>query len=132
MTNDRVTPAGMALGRSTAKLATVGRKLLADAGLMDMHLPTVRNEMCKSCACRPGTVPNGCEQTQMDFLKAIIQGDRFLCHAPKDGRVCAGWVAARAAVAEKPIPIELRLLVACYEYSPPDSETEKPAERQEG
>lgn len=87
-----------------------------------MKLPMLRDEMCKTCACQPGAVPNGCLQTQMDFLKAVVEGGRFLCHAPNDGRMCAGWVRARAELVANPLPPEVQKLVAKYEYSPPDEQ----------
>ena len=76
-------------------LAERGRALLADMGLGSVQAPRLRAEMCKTCACQPGSVPNGCLQTQLDFLKAAAEGTPFLCHSPMDGRMCAGWVRAR-------------------------------------
>lgn len=35
----------------------------------------------KTCACQPGSVPNGCLQTQLDFLKAAAEGMPFLLAA---------------------------------------------------
>lgn len=124
MSNNRVTPEGQAMGSCAAKLAERGSEILSSKGLADVNHPAFRDEMCKSCACRLGTVPNGCLQTQLDFLKAVVEGEKFLCHAPKDGRLCAGWIRARAAIAGKPVPIRLRLLIAQHEYSPPDDESE--------
>lgn len=82
----------------------------------------LRAEMCKTCACQPKTVPNGCLQTQMDFLKAATEGRPFLCHAPKDGRMCAGWVRARAELVANPLPTEAMKLIERWDYSPPDEE----------
>lgn len=76
--------------------------------------------MCKTCACQPGSVPNGCFQTQMDFLKAAAEAKPFLCHSPMDGRICAGWVRARAELAANPLPPRAMWLLAKHEYSPPD------------
>lgn len=118
--NARVTAEGQGIGRSVAKLAERGRALLSDKGLSGLGLPGARDDMCVSCACRPDTVPNGCLQTQMDFLKSVVEGVPFLCHAPKDGRMCAGWVAARAAHVARPLPDALQDKVKQWEFSPPD------------
>jgi uncharacterized Zn-binding protein involved in type VI secretion len=108
------------MGKSAARLAELGHKRLKDAGLADMGLPTLRDEMCTTCACRPGVVPNGCLQTQMDLLKAAVEGRPFLCHSPKDGRICAGWARVRAELVANPPPPDLVAMVAKYDYSPPD------------
>lgn len=120
MTNHRVTPTGEAMGRNASRLAELGRRRLETAGLTGLNLPAMRDEMCASCACRPGTVPNGCLQTQLDLLKAAVEGERFLCHAPKDGRMCAGWLRVRAQLVAEPLPPEAQALIARWEYSPPD------------
>ncbi len=126
----RVSPAGRQLGAVTARLAERGRTVLARGGV-DLvaaeAIPdsSVRAEMCTSCACRPGGVPNGCLQTQMDLLKALVEGKPFLCHAPKNGKLCAGWLAARAAiVALGPMPPSVIEMVSGWEYSPPDENTD--------
>ena len=120
----RVSESGISLGTLSAQLHRIGRAKLVDAGLVDLNLPAVRDEMCASCACRTGTVPNGCAQTQMDLLKSVVEGQPFLCHAPHDGRMCAGYVGARAAyVMVGPFPLELDRLLADWKYSPPDDET---------
>lgn len=118
--NARVTAEGQGIGRSVAKLAERGRALLSDKGLSGLGLPGARDDMCASCACRPDTVPNGCLQTQLDFLKSVVEGVPFLCHAPKDGRMCAGWIAARAAHVARPLPSGLQDAVKQWEFSPPD------------
>lgn len=110
------------MGKSAARLAELGHKLLTDMGLADVQAPSLRQDMCKTCACRPGTVPNGCLQTQLDFLKAVHEGMPFLCHSPKDGRLCAGWVRARAQIAATPLPPQIAELLAGHEYSPPDAD----------
>ena len=88
--------------------------------------PGLRDDMCKSCACRPGTVPNGCLQTQLDLLKAASEGRPFLCHAPRDGRICAGWASVRAQLGITPLPAAVVGLLARHDYSAPDSEDAKP------
>lgn len=122
MTHSRVTPQGQAMGKSAARLAERGRALLADMGLGSVQAPRLRAEMCKTCACQPGSVPNGCLQTQLDFLKAAAEGTPFLCHSPKDGSLCAGWVRARAVLVEDPLPPVVMALLATHEFSPPDGE----------
>jgi len=124
MTHPRVTPLGRALGNNAAKLAELGRRLLEAADLTDLNVPTMRNEMCESCACRPDSVPNGCLQTQMDFLKAVIEGTPFLCHAPRDGRMCAGWIRARAQHVAEPLPAAVQGLLARWDYSPAEHRQE--------
>lgn len=118
--HSRVSKEGRLLGKYMALLANEGRRRLDEVGILSLETPGSRGEMCASCACRDGTVPNGCAQTQMDLLKAVVEGGRFLCHAPNDGRMCAGFLAARAAHIAKPIPQPLQEHAAAWEYSPPD------------
>ena len=126
MTHRRVTPEGQMMGANAARLAELGKRRLIYLGLAEVRAPRVREAMCTTCACQRGSVPNGCLQTQLDFLKAVIEGTPFLCHAPHDGRLCAGWVQARAEIAGNPPPPELVALIAKHQYSPPDDE-ERPA-----
>ena len=120
MTHPRVSPQGQALGKSAARLAALGAKRLEEAGLASVKAPRLRESMCKTCACQPGSVPNGCLQTQMDFLKAVAEGTPFLCHAPHNGQFCTGWLQARAEIAANPMPSTLMQLLAKHEFSPPD------------
>jgi hypothetical protein len=120
MTHSRVTPHGRAMGENATRLAELGRARLAELGLDGLKGPGLREEMCKSCACQLGSVPNGCLQTQMDFLKSVHEGKPFRCHAPLDGKLCAGWVRARAELVENPLPPEAVALLDKWEYSPPD------------
>lgn len=122
MTHSRVTPQGLAMGKNAARMADLGLARLQQMGLATVSAPMLRNEMCKSCACRPGTVPNGCLQTQLDFLKSVHDGRPFLCHAPMDGKMCAGWVRARAEIVENPLPSAVVAILDKWEYSPPDEE----------
>lgn len=48
---------------------------------------------CNSCACRKGDhAANGSPETQMDFLKCIMEGVPFYCHEPaREGQLCSGW-----------------------------------------
>jgi hypothetical protein len=121
MTHSRVTPQGQAMGKSAARLAELGRRRLEAAGLTDMGLATLRDQMCTTCACQPGSVPNGCLQTQLDLLKSAAEGYPFLCHAPRDGRICAGWARIRAQLVVTPLPARVAELLAKHEYSPPDA-----------
>ncbi len=123
MTHSRVTPEGLAMGKSAARLAEMGRKRLRELGLADVKGSRLRVEMCKTCACRLGTVPNGCLQTQMDFLKAAAEGLPFQCHSPLDGTLCAGWVRVRAELVANPLPPQAMALIAKWDYSTPDDES---------
>ncbi len=116
----RVTDEGRQLGRLTAAMAERGRAILESQGLIGIDLPGLRDEMCASCACRPGTVPNGCLQTQLDLLKTVVEGKPFLCHAPHDGKLCAGWSGARAEHVAHPLPAAVVAMTEAWEYSPPD------------
>lgn len=124
--HSRVTPQGRAMGQSAARLAELGRQRLQALGLDDVTAPRLRAEMCKTCACQPGSVPNGCLQTQLDFLKAAAEGQPFLCHAPMDGKICAGWTRARAEMVARPLPAQVLAMLARHEYSTADTEDTKP------
>ena len=120
--HSRVTPQGLEMGKNTARMAESGRAILKAQGLENLGLPALRDEMCKSCACQPGSVPNGCLQTQLDLLKVAVEGRPFLCHAPHDGRMCAGWARLRAHIAANPVPKAMADLLARHEISPPDEQ----------
>lgn len=120
MNHSRVTPQGLAMGKNAARLADIGLKRLQNMGLDTVSAPMLREEMCKTCACRLGVVPNGCLQTQLDLLKSAHEGKPFLCHAPKDGRMCAGWVRIRAELVANPLPPGVVDLLNKWEYAPPD------------
>jgi hypothetical protein len=91
--HNRVTPEGKELGVQMARLTEPIIEELARQGEPD--------DRCESCAFRLGTVPNGCPQTQMDALKAVLEQVVFLCHmSPKSPsgnytKICHGWYAAR-------------------------------------
>lgn len=113
---NRVSPEGRALGEQIARLTEPWVQRLAAQGEPD--------ERCKSCAFRAGTVPNGCLQTQMDVLKAVIEHTPFLCHQHnRKGMPCHGWFAAQVAIranekTKGPMPV-----TTCpWEFSPPDPE----------
>lgn len=124
--HSRVTPQGRAMGKSAARLADLGCQRLQAMGLDDVTAPKLRAEMCKTCACRLGSVPNGCLQTQMDFLKAAAEGRPFLCHAPMDGKICTGWLRARAELVARPLPDQVLAMLARHEYSTADTEDKAP------
>ena len=114
----RVSAEGLALGKLSARLANQGAARLQALGLNEVQAPMLRENMCKTCACRPGSVPNGCLQTQMDLLKAAHEGLPFRCHSPADGRICTGWLHVRAEIAQAPLPSEIIRLLEQWEYSP--------------
>jgi hypothetical protein len=118
--HSRITPEGRAMGKNAARLAELGARRLAADGLTNLNLPMLRDEMCKSCACQHESVPNGCLQTQMDFMKSAVEGKPFLCHAPMDGRMCAGWTRVRAEIVARPLPAQVSEILAKWEYSPAD------------
>lgn len=121
MKNGRVSPDGKAMGKVASRLAELGRARLTTLGLDGAKAPMLREEMCKTCACQLGSVPNGCLQTQLDFLKSVHEGKPFLCHAPMDGKICAGWTRVRAELVANPLPTEVVELLDKWEYSPPDN-----------
>ena len=112
------------MGRSASRLAELGKQRLEEFGLADVKGPGLREDMCKTCACQLGSVPNGCLQTQLDFLKSAAEGKPFLCHAPLNGQICAGWVRVRAELVANPLPHAVTEMLAKHEYSPPDEEQE--------
>lgn len=120
MTHSRVTPQGRAMGKSSSRLAERGLQRMEAEGLTNLGLPMLRDDMCQSCACKPGTVPNGCLQTQLDIMKSASEGRPFMCHAPKDGKLCAGWARVRAELVANPLPADVVALLDRWDYSPPD------------
>ena len=124
---NRVTPEGRALGEQMARLAA---KALAKQKL---RFPKMA-DMCASCAFRPGTIPNGCPQTQMDALKAVMEEVPFLCHqSPRDDHgqyteLCVGWLASYSELSLSGAP-----KIECpWSFSPPDVEpTASQGERDE-
>lgn len=125
MKNGRVSPDGKAMGKVASRLAELGRARLTSLGLDAVKAPMLREEMCRTCACQLGTVPNGCLQTQLDFLKSAHEGIPFRCHAPMDGKVCAGWKLVRAQLAAHPLPRQVTKLLDRWDYSPPDNSSQE-------
>lgn len=84
------TPAGRELGAHIARMVDVEEARLRES-FPDMH------PRCVDCAARAGTIPNGCEETLMDFLKSAIEGVQFNCHkgvpdGEKPSEACRGWL----------------------------------------
>lgn len=113
--HSRVSPEGRRIGATMADIAGKGVRVLAAEGEAD--------ERCKSCAFTPGTVPNGCIQTQLDAMKAVVEGVPFMCHqANRKGRSCFGWYSARVALRRASLASGQPLPVAScpWEFSPAD------------
>lgn len=104
----RTTKEGRQLGSQLARLAETEIALLAINGETD--------DRCKTCAFRIGTVPNGCPQTALDAIKAVMENVPFMCHhkQPPNAHICHGWYAARRAIKDK------RTLECPWEFSAPD------------
>lgn len=126
---DRVSPEGRQMGANAATMAERGMKQLIAMGYPKEGFPGARGEMCPSCACRRDTIPNGCLQTQMDLLKSALDQDHpFLCHAPNNGRICAGWIGMRAYLVKMPPELKAKVqrLVDGWEYTSADSPESAP------
>lgn len=113
-TPNRVTPEGRAAGFQLA--------MLTEPAIADLVREGEPDERCKSCAFRLGTVPNGCIQTQLDALKAVVEDKLFMCHqADRKGKACHGWFAARVAVDRAELERGTKFPVECpWDFSPPD------------
>lgn len=111
----RVSPEGKSIGEQMARMSDKAIATLVNEGEPD--------ERCVSCAFRLGTVPNGCAQTQMDAVKAVIEDVPFLCHqADRKGWPCHGWYAARVALSRaERVKGKFETTVCPWEFSPPDS-----------
>jgi len=78
---------GRLLGAELARLADVEEARLRERFPRHQH-------RCGDCAFRAGTDPNGCPETLMDAVKALVEGVPFYCHKGPDGepkRLCAGY-----------------------------------------
>ena len=62
-----------------------------------------------------GSVCSGIEAASIAFAP-------LGCHAPNDGRICAGWARARAELVANPLPPAAMELIAKWDYSPPDED----------
>lgn len=114
--HSRVTPEGRAAGFSTARLV--------EPAVADLVRQGEPDERCKSCAGTLGTVPNGCAQTQLDFIKAAAEGVPFLCHQADRKRMpCHAWYAVRVAIRKADKHRGTQLTVkAPWDFSPPDAD----------
>lgn len=113
-TPNRVSPEGRAAGFQLA--------MLTEPAIADLVREGEADDRCKSCAFRLGTVPNGCLQTQLDALKAVVEDKLFMCHQQdRVGKVCHGWFAARVAIDRAEIARGSKFAAACpWDFSPPD------------
>lgn len=115
--HNRVTPEGRAAGFQIVRLT--------EPAVAELERQGEPDERCKTCAFRLGTVPNGCIQTQLDALKAVLEDVPFMCHQRME-RICHGWFAARVAVDRAELARGTKLDMTCpWEFSPPDQETDK-------
>lgn len=93
---NRPTPEGFMVGTMLARWAREGEPA---ARLVEPTTPP----MCKSCAFRQGTIPNGCPETVLDALRVIVeQNDDFYCHREFDDEgnavhLCSGATFAMAS-----------------------------------
>jgi hypothetical protein len=83
------TPEGRLLGAQLARLADIEEKRLRE------QFPRL-SPRCGDCALRLGTDPNGCPETLMDVVKALVECVPFYCHknvaeGEKPIRLCAGY-----------------------------------------
>ena len=114
----RVTPQGKAIGADMAKLA--------DAEWKSLELQGEEDDRCKTCAFRAGTVPNGCAQTQLDAIKAVVEHIPFMCHAHQNSkgrcdRICGGWFAVRRIADRMELETGQKLPAAPWDFSPADA-----------
>lgn len=113
--HNRVCAKGKEMGAQMARLCDQEVKKLIAEGEYE------EDERCASCAFRLGTVPNGCLQTQLDVMKAVMEHEAFFCHAVEapGTKVCAGWFASVQAAKKHP------KVICPWPYSPPDDETQE-------
>lgn len=92
----------IAMGRVSAVSIEAGQHLgrLGDSAALKLAAQGEADERCKSCAFRPGTLPNQCADTISDAVKCVVEGSPFHCHVDKypwgEPAICHGWFAARA------------------------------------
>ena len=110
-TPNRVTPDGRRVGEQLSRMTDI------EVGKLISEGEWSKDERCKSCAFRYGTVPNGCLQTQADALKSVLERKTFGCHVPGRGTgTCMGWFAAmqfKGGAKREPVKCP-------WEFSPPD------------
>lgn len=118
------TPEGRLLGEQLARLTDIEEERLRER-FPKMH------RRCGDCALRLGTVPNGCPETLMDVVKAVVERVPFYCHKAitEDGQpriLCAGYAALVNSDALSP---SCSPLVSPSSRSTPPTGTPQPAAR---
>ena len=91
------------MGHNATRLAALGAKRLEAAGLdAPRGIPRIREEgMCKTCACQPESVPNGCFADPDGLLKASSRWRAVPVPLPGRCKFCTGWLQARAEIAAR-------------------------------
>lgn len=115
--HSRVSDEGKKIGHTMSRLA--------DAGVVFLSANDEPDTRCKTCAYRSGTIPNGCLQTQMDAMKATLEGVAFQCHhvaKGKDKPLCHGWYASRVFLRISGAPMNQK---TPWDFSPPDERTKQ-------
>lgn len=102
---NRPTETGRMLGEQLARLTDVAESEQIK------KFPNAKKR-CASCAFKAGTLPNGCEATLMDAVKAVVQMDDFMCHMDLDAERkpqhhCVGWFLLMGAGGIDAKPIEV-------------------------
>jgi hypothetical protein len=92
------TPEGRLLGAELARLAD------AEEARLRERFPRL-HPRCNDCAFKAGTDPNGCPETLMDAVKALVECVPFYCHKKFDAdgspkRLCAGYAILAGAKRE--------------------------------
>ena len=85
------TTEGRLLGAQLARLTDIEEERLRE------RFPRAHRR-CGDCALRLGTAPNGCPETLMDVVKAVVERVPFYCHKAmtdegKPRLLCAGYAA---------------------------------------
>lgn len=110
--NKRISDCGLRIGKVTRSFSEKGQQIL--------DTENEEYNLCKTCAFRKDSVPNGCVQTQMDILKALKEKDSFYCHdTRRKHEVCDGFFAALLLLTRHP-HIHNKIPEANYPYSDPD------------
>jgi hypothetical protein len=92
------TPEGRLLGAELARLTDIEEERLRE------RFPHAHRR-CGDCALRAGTDPNGCAETLLDVVKALVEHVPFYCHKAVDDNgpklLCAGY----AILADTDVPL---------------------------
>jgi hypothetical protein len=119
--HQRVSSEGYELGTATHRFYILGEQILRRQN-------EDTRDCCQSCAFLRGTVPNGCAQTQLDAMKAVVEQVPFMCHVETVGnvrKVCAGWFAA-VQVVKALKAAGVRMPELTYAFSPPEDAVNDP------